>query len=115
MIGIEGEGAVQRLQRFPGPALFTAGLPPARNYAANRYPFRATSHFLYFTGAPLPGAALLFAEGKVSLFWHPASSPATAITGRILTRCAFNIRALRAPAYCENSEGKIMSLHSVDS
>ena len=54
-------------------------------------------------------------EGKVSLFWHPASSPATAITGRILTRCAFNIRALRAPAYCENSEGKIMSLHSVDS
>jgi Xaa-Pro aminopeptidase len=59
------------LQRFSGPALFTAGLPRARNYAANRYPFRATSHFLYFTGTPLAGAALLFAEGKVSLFAEP--------------------------------------------
>ena len=59
------------VQRFPGPALLAAGLPRSRNYAANRYPFRATSHFLYFAGTPLPGAALLFAEGKVSLFAEP--------------------------------------------
>jgi Xaa-Pro aminopeptidase len=59
------------LDRFAGPALFPAGLPRARNYAANRYPFRAASHFLYFTGAPVPGAVLLFAEGRVTLFAEP--------------------------------------------
>jgi Xaa-Pro aminopeptidase len=57
--------------RFAGPVLFAAGVPRARNYAANRYPFRAASHFLYFTGAAVAGAALLFAEGKVSLFAEP--------------------------------------------
>jgi Xaa-Pro aminopeptidase len=59
------------LGRFPGPALLPAGLPRARNFAANRYPFRATSHFLYFTGVAIPGAALLFAEGQVTLFAEP--------------------------------------------
>ncbi len=59
------------LARFPGPALLPAGLPRARNYAANRYPFRAASHFLYFTGVAVPGAALLFAEGKATLFAEP--------------------------------------------
>lgn len=59
------------LDRFTGPALLPAGLPRARNYLANRYPFRAASHFLYFTGAPIPGAALLFAEGRVTLFAAP--------------------------------------------
>jgi Xaa-Pro aminopeptidase len=54
--------------RFSGPALFAAGLPRSRNYAANRYPFRAASHFLYFTGEPIAGAALLFARGKATLF-----------------------------------------------
>jgi Xaa-Pro aminopeptidase len=57
--------------RFPGPALLAAGLPRSRNYAANRYPFRAASHFLYFVGRHLAGAALLFAEGKVTLFAEP--------------------------------------------
>ena len=56
------------MARFPGPVLFAAGLPRARNYAANRYPFRAASHFLYFVGEHLAGAALLFTEGKVTLF-----------------------------------------------
>ncbi len=45
------------------PALVFAGSPRARNYAANRYPFRAESHFLYLVGKPLAGAALLV-EGK---------------------------------------------------
>src|SRR5215468_10223340 len=59
------------VQRFAGPALLAAGLPRSRNYAANRYPFRAASHFLYFTGEHIAGAALLFAEGKVTLFAEP--------------------------------------------
>jgi Xaa-Pro aminopeptidase len=59
------------LGRLSGPALLAAGLPRSRNYRANRYPFRAASHFLYFAGEHLPGAALLFAEGRVSLFAEP--------------------------------------------
>lgn len=57
--------------RFAGPALFAAGLPRSRNYRANRYPFRAASHFLYFVGEHIPGAALLIAEGKATLFAEP--------------------------------------------
>src|SRR4051794_38477864 len=32
--------------RFCGPALFVSGLSRPRNFAGNRYPFRAESHFL---------------------------------------------------------------------
>src|SRR5262245_42685833 len=40
--------------RLPGTAaLVASGAPRARNYAANIYPFRATSHFLYLFGLPL--------------------------------------------------------------
>lgn len=39
-------------------ALF-AGLPRPMNYAANTFPFRADSHFLYLVGLHLPGAVLL--------------------------------------------------------
>jgi Xaa-Pro aminopeptidase len=59
------------LGRFSGPVVLAAGFPRARNYAANRYPFRAASHFLYFAGRAIPGAALVFAEGRVSLFAEP--------------------------------------------
>ncbi len=57
--------------RFPGPALLAAGLPRARNYPANRHPFRASSHFLYLVGEPIAGAFLLLAEGKASIFAEP--------------------------------------------
>lgn len=54
--------------KLDGPALFAAGQPRARNYRNNHHRFRASSHFLYFLGAPIPGAALLFARGTVQLF-----------------------------------------------
>jgi len=51
-----------------GPALLLAGRPRARNYPANPYPYRAESHFLYFTGASLPRAALWLDAGASTLF-----------------------------------------------
>jgi Xaa-Pro aminopeptidase len=57
--------------RFSGPALFAAGLPVARNYPANVYPFRAASHFLYLVGRSMPGAALLVQGGRATLFAEP--------------------------------------------
>lgn len=52
-------------------ALFVAGRPRARNYPANRYPFRAESHFLYFVGRHLQEAALFFDGRGVTLFTLP--------------------------------------------
>jgi Xaa-Pro aminopeptidase len=59
----------QRLSaRFSGPALFVSGLSRPRNFAGNRYPFRAESHFLYFVGRAIEGAALLVQPGTATLF-----------------------------------------------
>jgi Xaa-Pro aminopeptidase len=62
----------QRLcAQFSGPALFVSGLPRPRNFAGNRYPFRAESHFLYLLGRPSEGAALLVDSGTATLFAPP--------------------------------------------
>lgn len=50
------------------PALVFSGRPRPRNYAANAYPFRAESHFLYLAGLPSPGAALLVDGAVTTLF-----------------------------------------------
>ncbi|GAC1541471.1 MAG: aminopeptidase P family protein [Polyangiales bacterium] len=49
------------------PALLCAGRARPRNYPANRYPFRAESHFLYLAGLSLPGAAILVERAKSTL------------------------------------------------
>jgi Xaa-Pro aminopeptidase len=56
------------------PALLVAGRPRARNYAANRYPFRAESHFLYLTAMQLPAAAILIDGARSTLFVQPPAS-----------------------------------------
>ncbi len=54
-----------------GPCLLAAGEAPSRNYPANRYGFRASSHFLYLVGAPIEGAFLLL-DGDASVLFAPA-------------------------------------------
>jgi Xaa-Pro aminopeptidase len=49
------------------PALIAAGVPRPRNYAANLYPFRASSHFLYLFGLPLRGGVAVYDEGVFTL------------------------------------------------
>jgi Xaa-Pro aminopeptidase len=62
-----------RLTRaFAGePAIFFAGDLLPRNYAAAPYPYRAHSHFLYFTGVQWPGAVLLGSGGGWEIFAAP--------------------------------------------
>jgi Xaa-Pro aminopeptidase len=55
-------------------ALIVSGRPRSRNYAANVYPFRAESHFLYLVGRSIQGAALVLEQGKVRLFVDPPAS-----------------------------------------
>ena len=61
----------QLQQRLRSPALFASGFSAPRNFAANRQPFRAESHFLYFVGRAIEGAALLvtLAAGFVAGLW----------------------------------------------
>lgn len=53
------------------PAIFFAGDLVPRNYAANIYPYRSHSHFLYFTGVHWPGAVLVGAGGGWEIFAAP--------------------------------------------
>ncbi|MBD2338193.1 aminopeptidase P family protein [Calothrix sp. FACHB-156] len=50
------------------PAILWSGSSNPRNFQANVFPFRASSHFLYFAGLPLPNAAIRLEAGKLELF-----------------------------------------------
>jgi Xaa-Pro aminopeptidase len=58
---------------FEGRALLWSGAAPSRNFSANPYPFRASSHFLYFAGLPLQGSVLSLECGQLTLFMDDAS------------------------------------------
>ncbi len=64
----------QRLaQLIETPAILWSGSAPSRNFPANTFPFRASSHFLYFAGLPLDNAAIRLENGKLELFMDEAS------------------------------------------
>jgi Xaa-Pro aminopeptidase len=46
------------------PVVLWAGTSPPRNFPANIYPFRASSHFLYFAGLPLENAVIRLEGGN---------------------------------------------------
>jgi len=59
------------------PVILWSGSSSPRNFPANSYPFRASSHFLYFAGLPLHNAAIRLQAGKLELFIddpHPSSA-----------------------------------------
>lgn len=83
-----------RMTQDGGQALLAlSGRAFGRNYAGNTFPFRAGSHFLYFVGAPLEGAAYLYNDGVHTLYlptkpeddalWHGAT-PSDATIGEWL-------------------------------
>ena len=53
------------------PALIVSGFSRPRNFAANRYPFRAESHFLYLVGSGVEGAALVIDRQSAVLYAPP--------------------------------------------
>ncbi len=50
------------------PVILWSGNVSSRNFRANIFPFRASSHFLYFAGLPLRNAAIRLEAGSVELF-----------------------------------------------
>lgn len=63
---------------FGSDALFFAGAARPRNYPATTYPFRASSHFLYFAGVALEHAVLRIRGGETTLY-APAPDPSDAL------------------------------------
>lgn len=53
------------------PVVLASGWARPRNFAHNVYPFRAESHFLYFTGAHIEGALLLLQGAEACLYMEP--------------------------------------------
>ncbi len=86
------------------PVLLWSGNRPARNFPANQYPFRASSHFLYFVGLPLDQAVIHLQNGRLTLFiddphpaaalWHGASPTRDAIAAQIGADAAYPLAAL---------------------
>jgi len=78
---------------YPAPVMLWAGMPSSRNFPANVYPFRANSHFLYFAGLPLQGAAIALDQGRMELFmdaptaasalWHGAGASPEEVAAEI--------------------------------
>ncbi len=59
----------QRLSKIIDfPVLLWSGTAKPRNFAANIYPYRASSHFLYFAGLPLENAAIRIEGDRLTLF-----------------------------------------------
>ncbi len=50
------------------PAILWSGGAIGRNFPANSFPFRPSSHFLYFAGLPLQNAAIRLENGNLELF-----------------------------------------------
>ncbi|MEM6451545.1 MAG: aminopeptidase P family protein [Cyanobacteria bacterium P01_D01_bin.105] len=116
----------QRLaQLIDFPILLWSGTAKARNFAANIYPYRASSHFLYFTGLPLENAAVRIENDQLILFkddttpeealWHGSTPSREEIAEHIGADAAYPLselanRALGAATLGEQDE-TVQSLH----
>jgi Xaa-Pro aminopeptidase len=81
---------LHRRQKLAGlvdfPAILWSGQRLSRNYPALTYPFRASSHFLYFAGLPLENAAVRLESGKLELFLDDAPPSSTLWHGEMPKR-----------------------------
>ncbi|MEG4066216.1 aminopeptidase P family protein [Microcoleus sp. Pol11C2] len=70
------------------PVILWSGRSIPRNYPALTYPFRASSHFLYFAGLPLENAAIRLESGKLELFLDDTPASSTLWHGEMPKRAA---------------------------
>lgn len=99
----------QRLaQIIDFPVLLWSGEAKPRNFAANIYPYRASSHFLYFAGLPLENAAIRLEGDQLTLFiddttpeealWHGSQPSRDDIAERIGATAAHPLSELASLA-----------------
>ncbi|MGL4619402.1 MAG: aminopeptidase P family protein, partial [Chroococcidiopsis sp.] len=98
----------QLADRLDVPVILWSGRSSARNFPANCFPFRASSHFLYFAGIPLEMAAIRLEGGKMTLFvddlkpenalWHGEMPSRTDIATQIGADAALPMSELESHA-----------------
>jgi Xaa-Pro aminopeptidase len=97
----------QRLaQLVDFPVILWSGQASSRNFPANPFPFRASSHFLYFAGLPLENAAIFLKGGSLDLFmddappssalWHGEMPKREEIAQMIGANAAFPLSELKS-------------------
>lgn len=97
----------QRLaEKIHFPVVLWSGRSSSRNYPANTYPFRASSHFLYFAGLPLANAAIRLEAGRLELFmddatpadilWHGDTPRRDQLAAQIGADAAYPLSRLKA-------------------
>ena len=105
------------------PAILWSGSPSSRNFPANTFPFRPSSHFLYFAGLSITDAAIRLEGGKLELFmdnpspsdllWHGGIPTRDRLAEIIGADAAFPIKELKdyaanvATIYVQNPTTKI--------
>lgn len=87
------------------PVLLWSGRSNSRNFPANTFPFRASSHFLYFAGLPLENVVIRLEAGKLDLFmdegtaadalWHGATPSRSQIAEQMGADRAFPLADLK--------------------
>jgi Xaa-Pro aminopeptidase len=88
------------------PVVLWSGRSSSRNFPANVYPFRASSHFLYFAGLPLENAAIRLEGGRLELFmddgtpesalWHGETPGRAEIAEQIGADAAYPLAMLKS-------------------
>ncbi|MDJ0898268.1 MAG: aminopeptidase P family protein [Xenococcus sp. MO_188.B8] len=68
------------------PVILWSGKAISRNFPANKYPFRPSSHFLYFAGLPLENAVIRLFKGILELFFDDPPTKASLWHGELPTR-----------------------------
>jgi Xaa-Pro aminopeptidase/Xaa-Pro dipeptidase len=91
-------------EKIETPIVLWSGATSPRNFPANVYPFRASSHFLYFAGLSLPNAVIRLESGHLELFldkpsqgsvlWHGESPGPEAIAEQIGAERVWPLSAL---------------------
>ncbi|NJM45283.1 MAG: aminopeptidase P family protein [Alkalinema sp. RU_4_3] len=73
-------------QFVKSPVLLWSGGRSPRNFRANPYPYRASSHFLYFVGRAIENAVVALAGDRLTLFWDEPPKSAALWHGETLSR-----------------------------
>ncbi len=93
------------------PVILWSGSSISRNYPALKFPFRASSHFLYFAGLPLENAAIRLESGKLELFLDDALPSSTLWHGEMPKRAEIAV-LIGADADFPMSELKLRSANA---
>ena len=90
------------------PVVLWSGQSVPRNFPQNRFPLRASSHFLYFAGLPLEQGVIRMEAGRLELFvdesmtadalWHGVTPKRDELAHWIGADAAFPLAALKARA-----------------